>query len=105
MDKEKEKSPKIDKLSYGAVPRPFFKPSNNLINNYKSFKLEVEKDQGYDEYEKVMSELNSTNIQYNHEDIDGIAEPKNGKKDKDRKEFIIDRIKIEEHLDKLSTQY
>lgn len=51
-----------------------------------------------------MSELNSTNIQYNHEDIDGI-EPKNGKKDKDRKEFIIDRIKIEEHLDKLSTQY
>jgi len=44
MDKDKEKSPKIDKLSYGAVPRPFFKPSNNLINNYKSFKLEVEKD-------------------------------------------------------------
>jgi len=26
-------------------------------------------------------------------------------KAKDKKEFIIDRIKIEEHLDKLSTQY
>jgi pSer/pThr/pTyr-binding forkhead associated (FHA) protein len=53
-----------------------------------------------------MSELNSTNITYNNnQDIHGMQESKGReKKDKDRKEFIIDRIKIEEHLDKLSSQ-
>jgi len=51
-----------------------------------------------------MSELNSTNVQYNNDDINGNMESKNLKNNKDRKEFIIDRIKIEEHLEKLSAQ-
>jgi len=105
-----EKSPKVDKVSYGAIPRPFFKPSNNLSNNYKSFK--IERDYVYEEYDKVISEISPEGL--NEDSSTSINHKIRLKEEykkldklhlRDRKEFIIDRIKIEEHMEKLNLQF